>query len=120
MTEPVLIATIATISVVIFYITTYVQILVAVIIGRTTGAFVSALAGSFTAWAVIDWLWLRFEGGHPTLAALGAAMLVITLRHLLSSAEAREKNRWLAVTELLTIILLAGYTVYISKAIRWY
>lgn len=96
------------------------QILVAVLISRTTGAALSALIGSLAAWSVINWAWLRFEGGHPTMAALGTAMLIIALRFLLSSTEVRERNKWLTTMELLTITMLACYAAYFSKVLRWY
>lgn len=120
MANATLIAYIATAAAVLGSVTALVQLLIGAMFGRVLGVFPSALAGSFLAWGIIDFLWVTYEGRHVPIAALAGAIVFVLLRGLWRGDLKDGKTLWTVSAETAAILILGGYIVLSFSPVRWY
>ncbi|MEN8176128.1 MAG: hypothetical protein ABFS23_10220 [Pseudomonadota bacterium] len=112
-----LVAYVATALAVLLSLTEMLQMVIGAVFGRVLGVFTSAFLGSMLVWSLVDFLWIRFEGAHITVTALGGAwLLVFLIRGLLRKKGLKEE----VLAELAAIAVLGGYVVLMSSPVRWH
>jgi len=91
------------------------------LLGRlTSNLYLGSLLGSLLIWYFVDFLWIKFAGGHISVLAFALCFLALTLIHYLSRKELNQNAKTMMAGEQWALILLCIYTLFISDVIRWF
>lgn len=85
-----IIAYVITIGCVLFTVTSIIQMLIGGLIGRFSNAMIGAFIGSVITWMLINFLWVKYEGGQIPILAL---LLSIGTLFLYGSFQNKELNQ---------------------------